>query len=77
MTLTTEQLHRFAPACEHPKTHAAALSAAFTASTINSPLRLALLHGAVILVLGFWFGERALKNLGLDLSALLAGRVKP
>lgn len=41
MTLTTEQLHRFAPACEHPKTHAAALSEAFTASTINSPLRLA------------------------------------
>lgn len=41
MTLTLDQLHRFAPACEKPDIHAAALSAAFTASTINSPLRLA------------------------------------
>ncbi len=41
MTLTTDQLHRFAPACEHPTLHAAAIATALPGSTLNSPQRLA------------------------------------
>ncbi|MCB1048312.1 MAG: hypothetical protein KDC10_14050 [Calditrichaeota bacterium] len=33
-----------------------------------SPQQMGLLHTALMIVLGFWFGERALKNLGLDLG---------
>jgi len=41
MTLTTEQLHRFAPSCSDPSLHAAAIATAIPGSSINSPLRLA------------------------------------
>lgn len=41
MTLTTDQLHRFAPACETPTLHAAAIATSLPGSTLNSPQRLA------------------------------------
>lgn len=41
MTLTTDQLHRLAPGCKDPGTHAAALAAALPGSTITTPQRLA------------------------------------
>lgn len=47
MTLTTEQLHRFAPACQNPANHAAAIAAALPGSSITNPLILAHFLGQV------------------------------
>ncbi len=48
MTLTAAHLHRLAPLCRHPETHAEALTAAIQGSTINSPRRLAHFLGQVL-----------------------------
>lgn len=48
MTLTAAHLHRLAPLCRHPETHAEALTAAIQGSTINSPRRLAHFLGQIL-----------------------------
>ncbi len=42
-----------------------------------SPERMSMLWQLNLISLGFWFGERALSNLGLDLGKLFAARAKP
>lgn len=44
---------------------------AFLHPVIYTPEWLGHLHPALMIVIGFWFGERALKNLGLDLGNAL------